>query len=550
MLRTYGQPKGGGAVSFKEDGVLVVTGTILDLIEPDTTLVTNSPSGTARVVMSKYALLSGRSGGQTLYGGTAAGNNLTLKSSSDATLGEIIFESLGATGMNFSQNALGEGRLIIGGNVDPSSAFVPGGLFQFLIESEGNSTIFGSFNASSDAVSSPTFYGIKARGTMASPTKTFDGDTILIIGAFGYDSTNSLAASSVGAAGISILQDGNAGVGYVPGKLVISTTDTSGNLASRVEVRSDTYTYFNSQLQLGRSNPFGGGTVAGDTSGGGAQALMLAASTSDSISGGIRAILFDVGSSGVINIDSSTVLPHAQIGEYNMSSTFDKTFLFAVGALGTVHILDSTIQNTVGLFASAFTIDCTTNQTLLLYSSLAQTPEFKANSGATLNVSEVVAVFDNIAVNTDGSGGAAVNIPLVTSVHSKLSVNPGGTVTNRRGLWFENWDFASIGHPGVVTNSIAVDIEDQIAGTLTLSLRSKGAGVEMRHVGAGIFGANAAATNASTGLEVQSTTKSFLVSRMTTTQKNALTPVNGFVLYDATLNKFQGYENGAWVNLV
>jgi hypothetical protein len=49
-------------------------------------------------------------------------------------------------------------------------------------------------------------------------------------------------------------------------------------------------------------------------------------------------------------------------------------------------------------------------------------------------------------------------------------------------------------------------------------------------------------------LDLSSTSGALLLSRMTTTQKNALTAVNGMVLYDATLTKLQGYENGAWVN--
>ena len=36
----------------------------------------------------------------------------------------------------------------------------------------------------------------------------------------------------------------------------------------------------------------------------------------------------------------------------------------------------------------------------------------------------------------------------------------------------------------------------------------------------------------------------------TTTERNALTAANGMVIYNTTDNKFQGYENGAWVNLV
>jgi hypothetical protein len=41
-----------------------------------------------------------------------------------------------------------------------------------------------------------------------------------------------------------------------------------------------------------------------------------------------------------------------------------------------------------------------------------------------------------------------------------------------------------------------------------------------------------------------------LLGRLTTTQRDALTPVNGMILYNSTDNKFQGYEDGAWVNLI
>ena len=37
---------------------------------------------------------------------------------------------------------------------------------------------------------------------------------------------------------------------------------------------------------------------------------------------------------------------------------------------------------------------------------------------------------------------------------------------------------------------------------------------------------------------------------LTTTERNALVAANGMVIYNSTDNKFQGYENNAWVNLV
>jgi hypothetical protein len=37
---------------------------------------------------------------------------------------------------------------------------------------------------------------------------------------------------------------------------------------------------------------------------------------------------------------------------------------------------------------------------------------------------------------------------------------------------------------------------------------------------------------------------------LTTAERNALTPANGMIIYNSTDNKFQGYENGGWANLI
>jgi len=48
-------------------------------------------------------------------------------------------------------------------------------------------------------------------------------------------------------------------------------------------------------------------------------------------------------------------------------------------------------------------------------------------------------------------------------------------------------------------------------------------------------------------LDVNSTTGAFIVPRMTTGQRDALTPVNGMIIYNTTDNQFNFYENDAWV---
>lgn len=51
-------------------------------------------------------------------------------------------------------------------------------------------------------------------------------------------------------------------------------------------------------------------------------------------------------------------------------------------------------------------------------------------------------------------------------------------------------------------------------------------------------------------LNLQGTTGALILTRLTTTQRNALTAVNGMLIYNTTDNKFQGYENGSWTNLI
>jgi hypothetical protein len=91
----------------------------------------------------------------------------------------------------------------------------------------------------------------------------------------------------------------------------------------------------------------------------------------------------------------------------------------------------------------------------------------------------------------------------------------------------------------VNANPLTNSIRFQTSGTNQVAIDSTG------RVGIGIM---TPATSAK--VDITSTTGALLLTRMTTVQKNALTAINGMVLYDSTLNKFQGYENGSWTSLI
>lgn len=113
-----------------------------------------SISGLADDDHSQYALLAGRSGGQTLIGGTAASNNLTLQSTSNATRGNIIANDTLIPATNFGSD-LGTASQRFGdtlvGKIDALGVLSSGG---------SNYTYNGT-----RADGSQTIVGINAAGT-------------------------------------------------------------------------------------------------------------------------------------------------------------------------------------------------------------------------------------------------------------------------------------------------------------------------------------------------------------------------------------------------
>lgn len=142
----------------------------------------------------------------------------------------------------------------------------------------------------------------------------------------------------------------------------------------------------------------------------------------------------------------------------------------------------------------------------------------------------------------EGVDSGTASTANLISFGTDLIVNASGTVTTRTGLIVNNATGS-----GTLTNQIGVDITNLTKGaTLNLSFRSQGTAVQMRHAGPAVFGANAAPTNSSVGLEVQSTTRAFLLPRMTDTQRDALTAVAGLTIFNTTSSKIEFYNGTGW----
>ncbi len=123
--------------------------------------------------LSQYALLAGRSGGQSLIGGTASGDNLTLKSTSHATTGKVIFGAAAATAYDEVNERFGVGT------ASPSS----------VLNAVGATPASVSSNPGTDATSNFVVSG----GTGGATTITTTG-----VGGHGADSTITTGAGGAG----------------------------------------------------------------------------------------------------------------------------------------------------------------------------------------------------------------------------------------------------------------------------------------------------------------------------------------------------------------
>jgi len=103
------------------------------------------------------------------------------------------------------------------------------------------------------------------------------------------------------------------------------------------------------------------------------------------------------------------------------------------------------------------------------------------------------------------------------------------TINNLRGFQFD----LPFGDPGTITHGFytEIDCHNYFAGNLVIG--------ELAEV----------AANSSVGIEISSEVKAFLNARMTTTQRDALTAINGMQIYNSTLDKLQVYAAGSWVDL-
>lgn len=128
-----------------------------------------------------------------------------------------------------------------------------------------------------------------------------------------------------------------------------------------------------------------------------------------------------------------------------------------------------------------------------------------------------------------GAAGTITNLDLCRAVGLP---NGTTTVTNLKGFAMD----LPFGDPGTTTWGFyeSPGVNNYFAGNLLIG---------------GTAGSDDTVTNSSVALEVKSSTKAFLPSRMTQTQRDALTAIDGMIIYNIDVNKLQVRASSTWVDL-
>lgn len=200
-----------------------------------------------------------------------------------------------------------------------------------------------------------------------------------------------------------------------------------------------------------------------------------------------------------------------------------------------------------------------TNPTVAANVTLTSADSISVNTAALINIG------DNAVVGTSFIGVAALGLPAV------LTMGTGSTIDRVYGALFAlSLDAAAGGGTAdevglckavAIPNGVTTvnnlygylfDLPFGDPGTKTFGFYER-PGKNNYLAGqlliGGTAGSDDTVTNSSVALEIKSTTKAFVASRMDSTAEGALTAINGMVIYNTTTDKLRVYAGGSWIDL-
>jgi hypothetical protein len=378
----------------------------------------------------------------------------------------------------------------------------------------------------------------KSRGSNASPTAVQTNDTMLNIQSSGYTSYNQYQSGG----GINIIANGsaNSGSSYIPSIVKIYSTNSDG-LEYELELDNNGVLVIPGQIsQRVYSNIATQYTMAMSRARGTDSGNIYNVEIDDDI---FKVSYQGYTGNGLLTINSIPGWSFAGSTEMQVTALPQSSGAYIPVAYRIKTVSTSNAINT-------FTFGSTGN---LLVPTAVIANTIQSNG----NVNGSNASLGNLVTANYYSGTLTTNAqPNITSVGtlSSLSVTNNITAGNV---------YANSGTVGasLLTGTLTTNAQPNITSVGTLSSLNVTGNISAGNVNiSGNIVSNTVGTPtfvSTTSITLQGTTvvnvtggAVFRLPKLTTIQKTAITAVNGDILYDTDLNKFQGYENGAWANLI
>lgn len=433
------------------------------------------------------------------------------------------------------------------------------------------------------------FEGLKnevytSRGSISSPETLNSGDSIFASRYFGHDGNGYFISSSIV---FGVDNQASIAPGFVPGKISLATIgsfginilafDSEGRLGVNVTNPSATLDVAGDAVISGivRAGSFEGVLLGQDST-------VLIDGLSNLVSNGIISLENDVikvvpsstsplgFSTGLLRVSSDNYITQIYREWPEFVLPYEVNFGLSNGFLGL----------SVDYNASRGTLDVPT--TLVQNDTVHSNRAFGYDGGNFVISSQISHTVDNepvgpgnvpgkIVFNTFGPQGVKY---MSFDSYGRLLINRSGTASVElevegeaviNGNLFCNDIFGLVISGGSVTggsvllaaNSISTTDSSALAVENTTNFMSDvtiDGRIDSKEYTSSSLGApelsSATELKFSAGVAVMVVNSPFRLAKFTTTERDALLASNGDMIYNTTTNKFQGYENGAWVDLV
>jgi len=339
----------------------------------------------------------------------------------------------------------------------------------------------------------------------------------------------------------------NMGTQAVTNAASVSANDFSGrnfyhyNLANSryANIKAPDALGVNYTLTLPAAAPTNGSVLS--TDGSGNLSWVAAATGSVTSVTGTAPILSSGGTTPVISLD--TGLGASKIPQVGGTALGANGVVVANGLGTALTSLKCTLGQVIKFNASGFAT-CGAD-------SGASGTEFVQN-GNTFAAAATLGTNDNFALNFETNNVTAMtilpsgNVGIGTTTPDKKLTIYNGTVNHRTGLDDGGLYFTNLA--GAYNNSITTNGNSTMYVTGESSLVLQTSGTDRLKVDyLGNVGVGTSSPNTTSILDLTSTTKGFLLPRMTTAQRNAIaSPANGLQVYDTDLAAIYLYNGSSW----